>query len=224
MQKDISPEEKLLSIIKRKRDKPGDDGTAKTESDTGKAEAGAFSKKVDDLILAALKSSFLKNRIFDPGTLRGFNRYAVIIIAILASYLFLDALLARPYRDAASIISGASVAKAHIPIAEKALPIETKNYSYYSGKITGKNIFSAGSNAQADLTGSADAAGDTAAGNIGLVGIVPGNNPQAIIEDIKNQKTYYLIKGQSVNDISIEDINEGTVILEYRGKKMTLFL
>ena len=59
---------------------------------------------------------------------------------------------------------------------------------------------------------------------VGLVGIVAGDNPQAIIEDKKAQKTYYLNKGQSFNGYVVEEILENKVVLDYEGKKISLFL
>lgn len=222
MQRDISPEEKLLSIIKGKQARPDSDKAPMPEAKNPRAGmVDAPGKKLDDFICKVLKNDFFKNSIFDPGTLRVFNKYMVIALVIIASYFILDMLLVKPARNAASVISIVSSSRMPVPITEKAMPIETKNYSYHSGKIAEKNIFSGSAYGQGD---SPDGAASDDAANIKLVGIVPGENPQAIIEDTKNQKTYYLIKNQSVNDINVEDVSEGKVILEYRGKRMTLFL
>lgn len=47
-----------------------------------------------------------------------------------------------------------------------------------------------------------------------LKGIVTGKNPQAIIEDKKDNKTYFLFKGDRLLDFEVKDILEGKVILE----------
>ncbi|MCM8789708.1 MAG: hypothetical protein NC916_01615, partial [Candidatus Omnitrophica bacterium] len=57
-----------------------------------------------------------------------------------------------------------------------------------------------------------------------LLGIIFGDNPQAIIEDAKNQKTYYLNREQSIGDFIVEDIRDGKVILDYQGQKFELYL
>lgn len=57
-----------------------------------------------------------------------------------------------------------------------------------------------------------------------LIGIVSGENPQAIIEDKKNQKTYYVSKGQSIGAFKVEGIHEGKVILGYQGNTYDLYL
>jgi len=51
-----------------------------------------------------------------------------------------------------------------------------------------------------------------------LVAIIAGDAPQAVIEDKKAQKTYYLNKGQFIGDAKIEDIQEGKITVSYRGK------
>jgi type II secretory pathway component PulC len=57
-----------------------------------------------------------------------------------------------------------------------------------------------------------------------LIGIVSGENPQAIIEDKKNQKTYYVSKGQSIGAFKVEGIQEGKVVLGYQGNTYDLYL
>lgn len=60
--------------------------------------------------------------------------------------------------------------------------------------------------------------------DINLLGIISGDNPQAILEDKNTQKTYYLNKGQSISDFVVEDIKEGRVILNYKGQKLELYM
>lgn len=60
--------------------------------------------------------------------------------------------------------------------------------------------------------------------DITLVGIVSGDNPQAIIQNMKSGKTYYLNKGQTLGDFSIDDIQGEKVILKYNGQTTELHL
>jgi hypothetical protein len=225
MHKDISPEEKLLSIIKGKQNIP-ESGAPKPEIKDIKPLPRAPWSKIDDYILAVLKNDFLKNNILDARALRVFNKYTVIIAALIAGYLILDIILVSPSRKAASLIAKAAPSGplAVVP-AGKTMPVETKGYAYYSNKMSGRNIFAGGSSIQTESQASGtEPSAEMSGGNLGLVGIVPGDNPQAIVEEKKNQKTYYLLKGQSINGITVEDIKEDKVVLEYGGKRMTLFL
>lgn len=224
MHKDISPEEKLLSIIKGKQSIP-ESGAPGPEVKNIEPVQRAQWKRIDEYISAILRNNFLKNSILDTQTLKTFNKYAVIIAALVAVYLFLDAILVIPSRKAASLISKTYVSGSLTGFTENAMPIETKSYSYYSNKIAGKNIFGGGSYIQTESQMSeTEPSTELSGGGLGLVGIIPGDNPQAIVEDKKSQKTYYLAKGQSINGITAEEINEDKVVLEYRGKRVTLFL
>jgi hypothetical protein len=224
MYKDISPEEKLLSIIKGKQNIP-ESGASKPDIKDNKPLPRARWSKIDDYVLTVLKNDFLKNSILDARALKIFNKYAVIIAALIAGYLILDLILVSPSRNAARLITKASLSGPLVVSAQMRMPIETKGYSYYSNRMSGRNIFSGGSYIQTESQAAGmDPSAELSGGNLGLVGIIPGANPQAIVEDKKNQKTYYLLKGQSINGITVEDINEDKVVLEYRGKKMTLFL
>ena len=221
MPKDISPEEKLLSIIKGKQNKPYDAGGAKADVKGSGSDTGSAGRRIDGYIEDILNNSFLKSSSFDPDALKAFNKYMVITLAVIALYIFFDIILVSPSRKAAYTISRVSFSGAVTQPAQSQMPIETKNYSHYSNQIAGKKIFSASLFVQTETqVGSGEAPAD----NLGLVGIIPGADPQAIIEDKKAQKTYYLIKGQSVNGIILEDINENKVTLNYGGKKTILFL
>jgi hypothetical protein len=225
MHKEISPEEKLLSIIKGKQSVP-EENAPKPEIKDIKPQPRASWSRIDDYIVTILKNDLLKNNVLDAQILKVFNKYTVIIAALVAVYLVLDIMLVSPSRQASKFIArtAASGVAAIVP-AQATMPIETKSYSYYSNRMSGRSIFSSGPYIQTDLQGSGmEPSAELSGGNLGLVGIVPGASPQAIVEDKKNQKTYYLVKGQSINGISVEEINEDKVVLEYKGKSMTLFL
>lgn len=59
-------------------------------------------------------------------------------------------------------------------------------------------------------------------GSLNLLGIITGDNNQAIIEDKTLKKTYFLYKGDSFGGLKVYDIKESAVILEYNGEKIEL--
>ncbi|MFA5256112.1 MAG: type II secretion system protein N [Candidatus Omnitrophota bacterium] len=225
MHKNISPEEKLLSIIKGRRNAPEIDAP-KDKVKSIESFPHAVWDKIDGYISAVLKNDFFKNSILDARILKIFNKYAVIAVALIAGYLVLDIIFVSPSRKAAALFAKVSGSGTPVVVsAEKTMPVETKSYSYYSNRMSGRNIFSGTSGIRAESQSSdMEQSAELSGGDLGLVGIVPGNNPQAIVENKKSQKTYYLVKGQSINGITVEDISEDRVALEYRGKKTTLFL
>jgi type II secretory pathway component PulC len=217
----MSSKEKLLFTAGGRQVGSDDAGLSGSEAGGGSDVAAKAYRKMDGYVLAMFKSRFFNSGMFDPRALKTFNRYMTIIIVFAALYIFLDVLLVNPSRKAASAISRVSVSGTAASFARGVMPIEVKSYSHYSNMISGKSIFGVSSDAQAESQADAsDSSGDS----VGLVGIVSGNNPQAIVEDKKGQKTYYITKGQSVNGITVDDIGEGSVTLDYKGKKMTLSL
>jgi hypothetical protein len=57
-----------------------------------------------------------------------------------------------------------------------------------------------------------------------LVGIMPGDPPQAIIEDIKNKQTLFLKEGEKIDSIQVRQILAGRVMLGYNEEIITLSL
>lgn len=97
-----------------------------------------------------------------------------------------------------------------------------KPYAFYLDGFKSNNIFSgttAYDSAKPIGTASADLIKD-----INLVGIISGDEPQAIVEDKRAQKTYYLKKGQFIGELQVVDILEGKVILGYNDENYELYL
>ena len=96
-----------------------------------------------------------------------------------------------------------------------------KPYTFYSLGIKQRKIFSS---AAVDPEKPVGAVSADLVKDINLVGIISGENPQAIIEDKKAQKTYYLRKGQFIGVLQLEGIAEGKIILKYEGQRYELYL
>jgi len=64
--------------------------------------------------------------------------------------------------------------------------------------------------------------GTELAKDLNLLGIVKGNDDQAIIEDKQSNKTFFLYRGDSIRDFKVLDIKEKKVILDYKGEKIEL--
>lgn len=57
-----------------------------------------------------------------------------------------------------------------------------------------------------------------------LLGIAGGSNPQAIILNKKTNQTYFLYRGQSQDNLEVEDISTNRVKVNYLGESFELFL
>lgn len=60
--------------------------------------------------------------------------------------------------------------------------------------------------------------------NFILVGVIAGDDPQAVIEDKKNTRTYYVRNGQYVGDYQVQGILEGKIILSQGDQSFELYL
>lgn len=58
--------------------------------------------------------------------------------------------------------------------------------------------------------------------DMGLLGIIRGHKDQAVIEDKKEKKTYFLYRGDSFGEFTLFDIKDSAVILEYKGERVEL--
>jgi len=58
--------------------------------------------------------------------------------------------------------------------------------------------------------------------DLNLIGIIIGDDNQAIIEDKNKKKTFFLYQGDSFGEFTIYDIKEGRVILEHKEEKIEL--
>ena len=58
--------------------------------------------------------------------------------------------------------------------------------------------------------------------DLNLLGVITGDDNQAIIEDKKTKRTFFLYKGDSFREFKVYDIREGSVTLDYEGEKIEL--
>lgn len=194
------PEERLLNLIKSK-------GKAAAESRPAAAAAGR-----------QLDLSFIKRLVnlktLKPKDIIYINRSLAAAAAV--SLVYLIAVVFFPYKNYHNVTAPSISVKSSERPAEAAL----KEYSVYSQAIQSKKLFFPES-----VTNVADVGQSSGLSEqFNLVGIIAGDSPQAVIEDKKANKTYYLYKGASFNGTVVEDIGSGKVILDCKGERVSLVL
>ena len=96
-------------------------------------------------------------------------------------------------------------------------PIKTvEPYEQYSQDIGSRSIFDSGP--AVEQAASVSNVSVDSMKDIKVVGIISGEKVQAVIEDTKLNKTYYVTKSQTIGEMRIEDIAEGKVVISYQGK------
>ena len=205
MRDNISPEEKLLKLIRG----------SKTKQAAPDAEPNMPSA---DPAPAGKKYTYHSG----PARSRRFNIYNLASAAFIISCVYLAASFFYPWPGAREI-KPVEVAKEK-GMEMKPGMVEAKPYEYYLEGIKGKQIFGSSSGAEPEKPQAQTAIDADMIKDINLVGIIAGENPQAIIEDKKTQKTYYVSKGQNVGAFQVEEIQEGKVTLNYMSKKFDLYM
>jgi len=215
MKDNISPEERLLRLIK---------GEKKSTLPNSPRQDIAIDKKTTSDITDS--NPIIQNPIYSLARtyLTFTNIQKLIPILFVASIIYLFASFIYPWIGLKKIklpdIPEEKLKKVEGPKVE--LKEEPKPYEFYLQALSQRQIFSSSfiqEGAGASGVVSADLIKD-----INLVGIISGENPQAVIEDKKTRKTYYLNKGQFIGELQIEDIQEGKIVVNYNGQKYELYL
>lgn len=227
MKKDYSPEEKLLRLIRSSGKKP----LPREETPAPKIQPAE--EPVPKLDAAAVSQSQIapKPKRAKPGSLalpfklkevntRIINTIFLVILAVLLLYFVYDLLYASFYEESEPRIFVEDEAAIHK--TEKGAALDIKPYSYYSSSVEGRNIFMP---QQVEIEPAATGPTvDEVRANLSLIGIIAGERPQAIIEDRKAGKSYFLYKGGSVGEAKVVDVLDDSVIMEYQGQKFELVL
>jgi len=194
--KNISPEERLLKLIRGER-----------------KGAGAGQKE-------CLAASFSLDRA--GNSLKTFHivKWSLFAVFFVSCAYFIFCIL-NPGRYAANFglaeLSGGQVFE-----EQSAVDSNLKSIDAYLQDIADRQIFN--NSVQEEPLKQSNIIQTDVVKDINLLGIISGDNPQAILEDKNTQKTYYLNKGQSIADFVVEDIKEGKVILNYKGEKLELYM
>jgi len=215
---EISPEEKLLNLIRRPDKKP----SKQKLSDRSIVLKSDLHSKVSTF-LPDHKNSFSKEKktIFAGFKFLNFvliNRLILLAVFIFSVLLFIDLFLRYP---------NLSKFQSHTKDYLKTIPQkeEIKPYEYYSQEISKRALFNAESTeSKVEKVIPAGQTFKELIRGLKLLGVVSGDNPQVIIEDQKLQKTYFLYPGDYLGEIKIEEVYSDRVILEFKGERISLFL
>lgn len=205
MKENITPEEKLLRLIRGKKT------PVPTETKSTVSPQPQYAKP---LLKTKLPAIFPKYVSF-------LSPRKIIVILFIVACLYLLFSLLYPWIFFRKI-KLPNVTQEKIDLSEMETKIGTKPYEYYLEATRNRSIFASPSSEQA--TSPLSSINTDLMKDINLVGIILGENPQAVIEDKKTAKTYYVIKGQFIGEFQVEDIQEGKIIINYRGQKFELYL
>jgi hypothetical protein len=236
MRNDLSPEERLLRIIKERQKRP----PAKEEP-----------APMTDIEIKEEKESPLKERIMPKEekpkkqTIKrkfAFNvTYLYMIGAIVISALVFMAIInifsnneSKELSDLKTMVTSVSKDIQMEPVkegaktAEQTKPqqkLETKpaaSFDEYEKLLKEKNIFTPSQPEREKGSLPASKQLRELTKDLRLVGILPGDEPQVIIEDKKSGQTLFLKEGELIDAIEVRKISTGKVVLGYGDETITL--
>lgn len=205
MKNNISPEEKLLRLIKGQKKNNTDIPLEKELIKTHPELEPAFNYSIRPPVFTAA------------------SLHKIILVAFLFSGIYFIGSLIYPFIGFKKISLPSIIEEGFIePKTEPKQNI--KPLDLYLEGIKDSHIFAVRPESEPEKPTTSVSASADVIKDINLVGIISGENPQVVIEDKKTQKTYYINKGQFFGDFLVEDIQEGKVVLNYKGQKFELYL
>jgi hypothetical protein len=158
---------------------------------------------------SALKENWNRQKQLD---IRIINSFMFVFVFILAFYFVNN--ISRSFKKINNlefrVVSGLIQTQGAKP------SLRLKDISYYLEKIEKRDIFKMGPKKPVENVNeviSSKAAEATQ--NLKLVGISWSDNPDAIIEDTKEMRTFFLREGQMIGEIKVESISRDKVVLRY---------
>jgi hypothetical protein len=207
-----TPEEKLLKLIEK------EDGNKTVIFKRKRNIFFIFSNFWFSLKkITGLRVGRLKGGIREPN-LKVLNKFLFVISILLLGYSVMDFAFNRPD------IKDAHEKSRHVREDGETgkLVSETRPFLHYLEMVRRRNIFSPIALKQVEKPEVKKKQLQEMASDLGLVGISLDEEPMAMIEDKKKEKTFFLKKGDKIGVFEIEDILENKVILSFEGKKIEL--
>lgn len=219
----LTPEKQLLDLIEGSRTKGA------------RIQANAIKRRSLSFFSAGAwigRSTFFKDRFkgwlkakrwrtFD---VKAVNDILAFIIFILAAYFisnfFISAIRLKKIPDYLKL-------EAQNDKTESADAYETsglgKAASYYLEKVRQRDIFKMGPKATPEDSVKAPSSKIVeATQHLKLVGISWSNDPDAMIEDTKAMRTFFIKRGQMMGEIKVQAIFKDKVVLSYGGEEIEL--
>ena len=211
----VSPEEKLLRLIRGKERSAG--GTGASAAPASPSATGA-------------KRGFDRGWRLPAWWLLGLNVVlAGVVVAELTVWL-VTALKPEPQIPSATVLPSPAetVAPASSEVASSSPTTQTPQVPALASVVSRPIFDAAGAPGASRPADSAHAPSDTIkalAGRLTLIGIVAGDPAQAIIEDAQTKKTFFVSIGQSVIEgLMVENVQGNRVVLTLNGEKLELSL
>lgn len=208
MQRGISPEEKLLKLIRRK-----------SPRSLKKAGAVRQNQIVGDVIQNIIEQSKGGNNLF-----KLLNSFFIFISGISLIFIIYNFFYERKNPD---VFLNGKTSNFKEAISNDMALVPQKVFSYYEEQIQERDLFqpvehNVDSPEITNTKGDASAKIASFKKKFRLVGVILDAVPEAVVEELPTHKTRFLCKGDRLKEAIVEEILEGKIILSYQGEKVEL--
>ncbi|MFH1867909.1 MAG: hypothetical protein ABH843_02960 [Candidatus Omnitrophota bacterium] len=221
-----TPEKQLLKLIEDPKSKTASKAQAVKRKGISLFSPGAWLGRTS--FLKKGLGSWLKSEGLKLLNVKVLNRTLGLCNFMLIAYLavnFSNSMI--EFKNKPDLGLSAKIAKKSPEIIEVASLL--KDEPYYLNKIGERNIFEMGKiesddiigEPQVQLTPTASPAIE-ATQHLKLVGISWSNEPDAMVEDTRALRTFFVKKGQLVGEVRVKDILRDRIILTYQGDEVEL--
>ena len=204
MPEEISPEEKLLRLIRKKERPSHQNDTAANPAEAPRSQASSKTEKKKEnkqLLLVLEKLLFL----------------ACVVLLVYAAYEFLFVRM-----DIGRILKEKIPKPEDLIIEEVPISQNRQPYIYYAEQIKKRDIFESPLYKKENENPVPQTTVSDITRSLRLVGIVLDKNDEAIIEDLESRQTFFVHKGDHIKDAVVEEIQESKIILLYNNQRVEL--
>ncbi len=205
MHEHITPEERLLKLIRKKTPHSSGDGK-------------------DSAVKSVKRPQNLKG-LGSRGVFGAVNKFFMAVCVLLAGYIGYEFLIVKNtvLTEAPESKTTVSDSAAKEMILQPESLLQAKPYTYYTAPIEERDIFETPFSPTKKVAETQVVSNiPELTKNLRLVGIVLDGNSQAIIEDVEAKQTFFLHQGEGIRGSVIDEIQESRVILLYQDQRVEL--
>jgi hypothetical protein len=149
------------------------------------------------------------------------NSFIIVCIFMLATYFIFSFSSSIKNLNKIPSLEIKQIGKTAAGSAAEMLGLK-RAVAYYLDKVAVRDIFKMGPKNPLIAKGGPSEKAMEAAKNLKLVGISWSDNPDAMIEDSKAMRTFFVKRGDVIGDIKIEAIFKDKVVLNFAGEDIDL--
>jgi hypothetical protein len=225
MNKGLTPEERLLRLIKEgvnaEQDQTPAEQAASTTAVSATPPAPESAPSVETEVAARQKRDIRKFFTFT-----NINRLLTVMFFLILLYAIFG-LVSLVFSRPGLIDAGSGVAEGVVSVSGGQNDVSKRTLEYYLAQIGKRDLFKSVILDDTKTAGQVEPLKlriDELTKSLVLKGIIAGDVPQAVVEDTKAGKTYFVIKQDKIGDASVDDIKNDRVRLKIDGQTFELVL